>query len=406
MSDHSAEPVGGPIIFNRFTRFLVMFLGLWVLILAYRFATGIGTVSGLTDGYPWGLWIAFDVVTGTALACGGYAVAILAYIFNKGKYHPLVRPAILTSALGYSMAALAIVIDVGRWWGVWRIPFGGFPDVGKYNWNSALLEVALCVMAYVGVLWIELGPAFLEKWKGTSKSSALIKFSEVGLKFYDKALIWIIALGVLLPTMHQSSLGTLMLLAGWKLHALWNTPWIPLLFLISCVSMGYAVVVWESAVSSKVFKREREDDMLVSLSGAMVVVLGLFLLLRFADIIISGKSLLMFTSGMLSLMFWIEIALVAIPMYMLMKVKTTGSFLTMFRASMLIMLAGALYRFDAYIVAYNPGENWSYFPSTLELLITFGVVAFEIFLYIFIVKRYPILSGASATQVREIEGRA
>ena len=406
MSEHRAEPVGGPLIFNRFTKFLVMFLGLWVLILAYRFATGIGTVSGLTDGYPWGIWIAFDVVTGTALACGGYAIAILAYILNKGKYHPLVRPAILTSALGYSMAGLAIVIDVGRWWGVWRIPLGGFPDMGSYNWNSALLEVALCVMAYVGVLWIELGPAFLEKWKGTSKSSALIKFSEAGLKFYDKALIWIIALGVLLPTMHQSSLGTLMLLAGWKLHPLWNTAWIPLLFLISCVGMGYAIVVWESAVSSRVFKREREDSMLVSLSGAMVVVLGLFLLLRFADIIVSGKAVLMFNSGLLSLMFWIEIALFAVPIMMLMKVKATQDFGTIFKASMLIMLAGALYRFDAYLVAYNSGENWSYFPTTLELLITLGVVAFEIFLYIFIVKRYPILSGTRAAQGPALEGRA
>jgi Ni/Fe-hydrogenase subunit HybB-like protein len=187
---------------------------------------------------------------------------------------------------------------------------------------------------------------------------------------------------------------------------LWNTPWIPLLFLISCIGMGYAIVVWESAVSSTVFKRQREDEMLVSLSGAMVVILGLFLLLRFADIIVSGKAVLMFTSGFLSLMFWIEIALFAIPVYMLMKVKTTKSFLTIFRASMLIMLAGALYRFDAYIVAYNPGENWSYFPTTLELLITLGVVAFEIFLYIVIVKRYPILSGTRVTQVREIEGRA
>jgi Ni/Fe-hydrogenase subunit HybB-like protein len=406
MSEHRAEPVGGPVIFNRFTKFLVMFLGLWVLILAYRFATGIGTVSGLTDGYPWGIWIAFDVVTGTALACGGYAIAILAYILNKGKYHPLVRPALLTSALGYSMAALAIIIDVGRYWWIWRIPFGGFPEMGGYNWNSALLEVALCVMAYVGVLWIELGPAFLEKWESTSKNSALVGFARFGLKFYDKALIWIIALGVLLPTMHQSSLGTVMLLGGHKLHGLWSTGWIPLLFLISCVGMGYAVVVWESAVSSKVFNREREDDMLISLSGAMVVVLGLFLLLRFADIVVSGKTGMMFSSGLLSVMFWIEMALVAIPMVMLMRAKDRANFGTIFKASMLIMLAGALYRFDAYIVAYNPGENWSYFPTTLELLITLGVISFEIFLYIFIVKRYPILSGTRAARVPAYEGRA
>jgi Ni/Fe-hydrogenase subunit HybB-like protein len=395
MSEHRAEPVGGPLVFNRFTKFLVMFLGLWVLILLYRFLTGIGTVSGLTDGYPWGIWIAFDVVTGTALACGGYAIAILAYILNKGKYHPLVRPALLTSALGYSMAALAIIIDVGRWWGIWRIPLGGFPDMGSYNWNSALLEVALCVMAYVGVLWIELGPAFLEKWEATSKSSALVGFAKFGLKFYDKALIWIIALGVLLPTMHQSSLGTLMLLGGHKLHGLWYTGWIPLLYLISCIGMGYAVVVWESAVSSSVL-----------LSGAMVVVLGLFMLLRFADIIISGKTMLMFNSGLMSVMFWIEMALFAIPMVMLMRAKDRANFATIFKASMLIMLAGGLYRFDSYLTAFNPGEGWSYFPTTLELLITLGVIAFEIFLYIFIVKRYPILSGTRAPQVPAYEGRA
>jgi len=383
-----------------------MFLGLWVLILAYRFATGIGTVSGLTDGYPWGIWIAFDVVTGTALACGGYAIAILAYILNKGKYHPLVRPALLTSALGYSMAALAIIIDVGRWWGIWRIPLGGFPDMGSYNWNSALLEVALCVMAYVGVLWIELGPAFLEKWEATSKNSSLVGFAKFGLKFYDKALIWIIALGVLLPTMHQSSLGALMLLGGHKLHGLWNTPWIPLLYLISCIGMGYAVVVWESAVSSKAFNREREDSMLISLSGAMVVVLGLYLVLRFADIIFSGKTMLMFNSGMLSIMFWVEIALFVVPMVMLMRAKDRANFATIFKASMLIMLAGGLYRFDTYIVAFNPGEGWSYFPTTLELLITLGVISFEIFLYIFVVKRYPILSGTRAGQARTLEGRA
>jgi Ni/Fe-hydrogenase subunit HybB-like protein len=248
----------------------------------------------------------------------------------------------------------------------------------------------------VGVLWIELGPAFLEKWQATSKNSSLIKFAEFGLKFYDKFLIWIIALGVLLPTMHQSSLGTVMLLGGWKLHALWNTGWIPLLFLISCVAMGYAVVVWESAVSSSVFKREREDDMLTSLSGAMVVVVALFLLLRFGDILFSGKFGLLFTSGFMSFMFWLETALFVIPMVMLMRASERAKFSTIFRASVLLMLAGALYRFDAYIVAYNPGENWSYFPSTLELLITLGVVAFEVFLYIVIVKRYPILSGTRA----------
>jgi Ni/Fe-hydrogenase subunit HybB-like protein len=388
-----AKPVGGP-LFTPAYKLLLGFIALWVLLLAYRFAAGIGAVSALTDGYPWGIWIAFDVVTGTALGCGGYAIAILAYILNKGKYHPVIRPAILTSALGYSMAALAIVIDVGRPWFVWRIPLGGFPDMGKYNWNSALLEVALCVMAYMIVLWIELSPAFMEKWKESS-SGFLKSFSEVGLKFMDKALIFIVALGILLPTMHQSSLGTLMLLAGHKLHPLWYTPWIPLLFLISCVGMGYAVVVWESAVSSAVFKRERETDMLQSLAGVMVVVNLLYLALRFGDIFISGKTGLMFTSGFLSLVFWAEIAMFVIPTLMFVRSR---DFRTLFAGSVLLMLAGAMYRFDAYIVAYNPGPNWNYFPNLPEFLITLGVVALEIALYIFIVKRYPILGGVRAAE--------
>ncbi|MDX2437413.1 MAG: Ni/Fe-hydrogenase cytochrome b subunit [Acidobacteriota bacterium] len=396
MASHShAQPVGGPLN-KKFVTFMVIFLGIWAAVLVYRFIFGIGVVSGLTDYYPWGVWIAFDVVTGTALACGGYAVAILCYILNKGKYHPLVRPALLTSALGYSMAGLAIVIDVGRWWGVWRIPFGGFPDMGKYNWDSALLEVALCVMAYIGVLWIELGPAFLEKWQSTSKNSALVGFAKAGLKFYDKALIWIIALGVLLPTMHQSSLGILMLLGGQKLHGLWYTPWIPLLYLISCVGMGYAIVVWESSLASSLFKRDREDTMLISLSGAMVVVVSLFLVLRFGDLLISGKAALMFTSGWLSLVFWVEISLFALALFILASKQRRSHFPNMLRASILLMLAGSMYRFDTYITAYQPAPGQTYFPSFLEIFITFGVIALEVSMYYFIVKRYPILGGAPA----------
>jgi len=396
MAHHShAQPVGGPLN-KKFVTFMTIFLGIWAAVLLYRFFFCIGVVSGLTDYYPWGVWIAFDVVTGTALACGGYAIAILCYILNRGQYHPLVRPALLTSALGYSMAALAIIIDVGRWWGIWRIPLGGFPDMGRYNWNSALLEVALCVMAYVGVLWIELGPAFLEKWEATSKSSALVSFAKAGLKFYDKALIWIIALGVLLPTMHQSSLGTLMLLAGDKLHGLWYTGWIPLLFLISCIGMGYAVVVWESALSSRLFNRQREDSMLISLSGAIVVTLVLYLVIRFADLIIAGKLPLMFTSGWLSIVFWVEIALFLVPILMLGSKQRRSSFPNMLRASILIMLAGAVYRFNTYITAYQPAPGQTYFPSFLEVFITFGVIGLEVFLYYWIVKRYPILGGATA----------
>jgi Ni/Fe-hydrogenase subunit HybB-like protein len=138
----------------------------------------------------------------------------------------------------------------------------------------------------------------------------------------------------------------------------------------------------------------------------VVVTMVLFLVLRFFDIIVNGKFMMMFNSGFYSVVFWIETALFVIPMVMLMRAGDRKDFASMLRASIFIMLAGSMYRFDTYIVAFNPGENWSYFPTVLELLITLGVVAFEVFLYIVIVKRYPILGGVRAPQVRELEGRA
>jgi Ni/Fe-hydrogenase subunit HybB-like protein len=370
------------------------------VLIAWRFWVGLGPATGLTDGYPWGLWIAFDVVTGTALACGGYAVALLLYILNKGKYHPLIRPAILTSALGYSMAGLAIAIDVGRPWLMWRIPLGGFPDVGSYNWNSALLEVALCVMAYVVVLWIEVSPAFFEKWQHSPRP-ALAAFSRRAHGLLEKALIWIVALGLLLPTMHQSSLGSLMLLSGPRLHGLWHTPWLPLLYLISCITMGYAVVVFESSLASSVFKRKPETRMLRSLYGVAIITLWLYLAIRLVDLVLRGKLGLMFTPDLYAMMFWIETALLVAPMALYYRRGREMSLGDLFRGGMFMVVAGTLYRFDTYLVAFQPGEHWTYFPTVPEIFVTVGVVAFEVLLYIVLVKRFPILSGRPAAAAHQ-----
>jgi len=185
------------------------------------------------------------------------------------------------------------------------------------------------------------------------------------------------------------------MLAGQKLNGLWYTPWLPLLYLISCVGMGYAVVVWESSLSASLFKRSRETSMLISLSGVMVVILSLYLVLRLGDLVISGKVPLMF-SGWLSIVFWAEIGLFAVPLLMLANKQRRSHFPVILKASILIMLAGAFYRFNTYITAYRPAEGQTYFPSFLEIFITFGVIALEVSMYYFIVKRYPILGGAAA----------
>ena len=386
MSEH-AEPVGGR-IFTRPFKVLAAIFALGGIAILWRLVTGLGQVTALSDGYPWGLWIAFDVVTGTALACGGYAVAILVYIMNRGQYHPLVRPAVLTSALGYTLAGIGIGLDVGRWWNIWRVP------IFFWNWNlnSVLLEVALCVMAYILVLWIELSPAFLEKAR-TTDMPRLKGFAERALPIVNRSLLWIIALGVLLPTMHQSSLGSLMLLAGPRLHPLWNTPWLPLLFLISCVAMGYAVVIFEAALSSMLLNRRPEMPMLTGIAGAMVPIILLYPVLRIADLAWQGRLGMLFAFDIFSVMALLELTLAIVPGVLLMSPARRRSLGSLFRAAMLMMLAGGLYRFDSYLVAFRPGDNWSYFPSVPELLITIGLVAAEIMVYIVVIKVFPILAA-------------
>jgi Ni/Fe-hydrogenase subunit HybB-like protein len=382
-----AEPVGGSFL-TPGTRALLGVCGIGAALILWRLVAGLGRTTALNDGYPFGLWIAFDVVTGTALACGGYAVAILVYILNRGRYHPLIRPAMLTSALGYSLAGVGVMLDVGRWWLLWKVPLYFW----RWNLNSALLEIALCIIAYVVVLWIELAPAFLETWKhGTNL--LLRRLSLRTLPLLEKSTIWIVALGLLLPTMHQSSLGTLMLLAGSRLHPLWRTPLLPLLFLISCVAMGYAVVVFESVLSSVVFKRRVELAMLASLAGAIVPIQIAFVAIRIADLAWNDRLGLLFGGDVRSAMAVTELVLFLLPIAMLLSPARRRDLGHLFRASLVMMFAGAVFRFDTYLVAFTPGPHWSYFPSVAEMLITTGLVAFEILAYVAIVRSFPILAG-------------
>lgn len=387
MSTASAAPVGGPLVTTA-TRLCAGLFGLGVIAIAWRLVAGLGAATALNDGYPFGLWIAFDVVTGAALACGGYAVGILVYILNQGKYHPVMRPAMVTSALGYTLAGVGVGLDVGRWWSLWRVPL----FVWRWNFNSALLEVALCITAYIAVLWLRLAPVLLEPYLSGSDSPwrrRAVTFSNI----IDKLSVPMIALGLVLATMHQSSLGTLMLLAGSRLHILWRTPVLPLIFLVSCISMGYAVVVFESAFSSVAFKRKPEIDMLAGLAGAMVPTLWVVVLLRVGDLVWRGQIGALFAGDGRGVMATLEIVFFLMPIVLLASPERRHDLGNLVRASIAMIVAGALFRFDTFLVAFTPGSNWAYFPSVSEMAVTVGLVAFEVLAYIVIVKTFPILSG-------------
>jgi Ni/Fe-hydrogenase subunit HybB-like protein len=381
---HAHAPVGGE-LWTRSFRVLVAIAVLGGVMALWRFASGLGAVSNLNDGYPWGVWIAFDVVTGTALGCGGYAVALLVYILNKGQYHPLVRPAILTSLLGYGLAVLAVTIDLGRPWELWKVP------VYFWRWShSPQLEVALCVATYVAVLLIELSPAFFEKWKA-SPDSGLRRFTAKGMGVVDKVMPFILALGILLPTMHQSSLGTMMLLPGPRLHPLWFTAWLPFLFLVNCVIMGYGVVVLESHTSASSFGARRETGMLASLAKVAMGLAWFFVVFRVVDIALRGQ--LGALASWYGFAVLVELGLLVAAAVILIDDARRRSPRQQFLAALLLVLGGTVYRFNVYLVGFRPGSNWSYFPAVPELLITFGIVALEIALYVAAVKTFPILAG-------------
>jgi Ni/Fe-hydrogenase subunit HybB-like protein/Fe-S-cluster-containing dehydrogenase component len=384
-----SEAVGGRLLTWPFLILVTLAL-IGGAVIVWRFVAGLGATTNLNDGYPFGLWIAFDVVTGTALACGGYAVALLVYVANRGRYHPLVRAAIVTSALGYTLGGLSVLIDIGRAWNFYKIPL----FMWQWNVNSILLEVALCITLYTCVLWIELSPAFLEKWQ-ESRLPALRRFAVKTLPKLERIMPYMIALGLLLPTMHQSSLGSLMLLSGQKLHPLWQTPLLPLLFLVSCVALGYAAVTLECTISSHVFKRPRETRMLRALAGPISAVLLLYIALRLIDVHSRGAFEYVTRLDGYSVLFLVELALFALPMVALFlgrRVATDGMLAAI---AVGVIVAGALYRFSTYLIAYNPGDEWSYFPALPEFAVTIGLVAAELAGYLVLVKRFPILRGAA-----------
>ncbi len=369
------QPLGRRVVTLPF-----VFLGVIALIglyfLAERFINGMGAVTNLNGGFPWGIWVVYDIVVGTALACGGYALAVTVYVFNKGQYHPLIRPALLASLLGYGLGGLGAIIDMGRWWQFYNLflPW-------QMNFNSVMLEVGLCVSAYIVVLMIEFLPTVLEKFK-----------AEALLKKLNKVLFVVIALGVLLPTMHQSSLGTMLIAMGWKVHPLWQTLHLqPLLAVLTAFTMGFSIVVFEGSLSSVGFRRKPETHLLSGLGRIIVGLIAVYLAIRFGEILVRGKLGLIFAGDLASLMFLIETALFVHPLVVLVSPRGRGNPRSLLFAAVSMLLAGTLYRFNAFLITYDPGPGYSYFPALPEIMVTVGLVAIEIMVFLFVVKTFPVL---------------
>ncbi len=249
------------------------------------------------------------------------------------------------------------------------------------NFNSVMLEVGLCVMAYILVLTIEFAPALLERIGARG-----------ALKILNRLLFFVIALGILLPTMHQSSLGTMLIAMGSKVHPLWQSLHLqPLLAVLTALTMGFAVVVFEASMSSVGFGRPSETRLVSGLGKGIVGLIALYLAVRFIEIVVRGKLGLIFAGDLGSVMFLLETALFLFPLVVLISPRLRSDGAMLLWSAVAMLFAGSLYRFNAYLITFNPGPGYSYYPAMPEIMVTVGIVAVEIMAYLVLVKRLPVL---------------
>ncbi len=374
---------------------IFVFATIGILFLLARLFFGLGAVTNLSNQYPWGIWIGIDVAAGVALAAGGFTTAALGHIMHKEEYHAIVRPALLTALLGYTFVALSVAMDLGRWYYIWH-------PLIMWNGNSVLFEVGMCVMAYLTVLYIEFIPIVTERFIGRVSLpgflSVLNKPVDSLLRILDKTLdktmfIFIIA-GVVLSCLHQSSLGTLMVIAGPKMHPLWQTPILPLLFLLSAISVGFPMVIFESLITSKSFGLKPEMKVLSNLGTMIAPLLGIYLAFKLGDMVIRQTFVYLNELNTASILFLIEIIFgIIVPLRIFISPKLTKTRAGLFIGSALVILGVLLNRINNFIIAYNPPYKFTpYFPSIGEILVTLGFVALEILLFRTFVMIFPIVS--------------
>jgi len=395
MITHKPEPTHSK-FWTPGVRIMTGIVALGSLFILARFFAGLGYVANFDNQHPWGIWIAIDVATGVVLSAGGFMTALIVYIFDRRYYKTLVRPALLTATLGYTFVAVGVMFDLGRYWAVWHPLI--YPQV-----NSVLFEVGICVMFYLTVLYIEFMPILAEQYRGkVNLPGFLAKFNkptESILSFVEEKIekvIWIfIILGVVLSHMHQSSLGTLMLIAPTKMHQLWYSPLMPLMFLISAYAVAFPMVIFETTMATKSLQLHDEMEYLTPLSRIAMVIMGIYIVLKIADMAIRGTYTYLFDGSTESNAFMAELFLgMIIPFIMLIfkQVRNSRKLLTLI--AVMIIGGVVLNRINVFLVAYNPPyAQHSYFPSFGEIIITVTFISCIMLLYRIAVTYLPILNA-------------
>jgi c(7)-type cytochrome triheme protein len=343
-----------------------------------RFGRGLGAASGLSDAFPWGLWIGFDVMCGVALAAGGFTIAATVYVLRLRKFEPILRPTVLTAFLGYLLVSVSLMYDLGRPYRIWHPVVWGNP-------HSVMFEVAWCVMLYLTVLALEFSPVVLER----------LKFSRA-LKVMHSVTPLLVICGVILSTLHQSSLGTLYVIAPDKLHGLWYTPFLPVLFWISAIAVGLSMTIFESTLSHRAFGVSLHRDIVGSLGKAIAVVLGVYLVVRFGTLAARGSLPLLWEGSTESRLFWLEILLgVVAPMGLFSLKRVRASSQGLFYSAVFVILGVVLNRLNVSITGMERYAGNVYFPTFLEAATTVFVLGCGFFAFAVIVRYFAVFPASS-----------
>ncbi len=374
-------------------------LGFWpavfgVILVAFaavtvvRFTRGLGAVTNLSDRFPWGLWIGFDILCGVGLAAGGFTLTAIVHLFHIRRFEPIMRPTILTALLGYLFVIVALLFALGQPWRIWHA-------LVFWNPHSVMFEVAWCVILYTAVLTLEFSPVVLEKL-GIRIPRTLFRVVFTPL----------VIAGVLLSTLHQSSLGSLYLIVPGKLYPLWYSPLLPLFFYLSAIGAGIGMVVLESALSGRAFGRRLEMDLLEPLGRGMVVVVGVFGLLRLRVLAEAGTLAHLLHPGYEEWMFLVEIGLgVALPVLLLSVPRIRTSERGIVAGAFLAVLGFVMYRLNVSVTGMERAAGIHYLPSWMEVTVSVGLVAVGMAVFALAVRYLPIFPIPHA-EATEDEGAA
>ena len=356
------------------TLFMAMLVVIFLATAVTRYAKGLGFVSNMSDGRGWGIWIGFDLYCGVALAAGGFTLATIVYIFNMEKYHPVVRPAILTAFIGYLLVVFALLVDLGQPWYIWKMIFN--PNI-----HSPLYEVGWCVMLYNAVLALEFSPAIFEKLKWS-----------IPLKFIRMIQIPLIIAGIVISTGHQNSLGSMMLLMGNTLNHLWYTPILPLLFFVSAVAVGPAMVIFESTISSGVFGHEIKLEILSGLGKLLRYPLALYLILKVGDLIVAGEIGALGSEYPANIYWFAEMIIgVVLPLILFSLPAIQKSRKGLFISALLVVLGLVFNRFNITLTQLMIRPGYTYFPSFGEFAVSIGLVSGGMFVIMLANKFLPVV---------------